>query len=323
MAAMISRGIQISLIFCIGVLATLHSAKAAEYPERTVNFIVGYQPGGGPDILARLIGQKLSDKWGQPVVVQNREGADGSIATSYVAHSAPDGYTISMVTNNLSIPPQGYTLNYDPIKSLAAVTEVAYVPDMLLVHPTFPANNLKDFIALVKSKPGVLNFSSNGENTGPYLAMALFMKETGTKLVSVNYKGSAPLAVMNGEVQATFGAVSSSISQVKGGQLKALAISSHTRYPDLPDVPTVEEAANLASFEVLTWSGVVAPAGTPKGVLAKLRSDIATVIDMPDVRKAMTDRGFVIVNNTQDEFAKVIADDYVRWTALRKTLDSK
>ncbi len=313
------------LMFCT-LTFTIAPALAAGYPERTVHMVVGFSPGGGTDFLARLVAAKLSERWGQPVVVENREGADGTIAEEWVARAAPDGYTVGMVINTHTVTPLIRKLNYDPIKSFEAVTLLESHADVLVINPSLlQVNSLQEFVALAKLKPGQLNFGSGGASTPPFLIMQLLMNRTGIKMVNVTYKGTAPMviAMLGGEIQSMFGSVETTSQQVNARKLKALTVSSKSRSPLLPEVPTVAEALGLSSFDEGTWEGIVVPAGTSREIVGRLHSDIVAVLKTPDVQARFASQGYVAIGNTPEEFSKFITDDIAKWSALLKTLDLK
>jgi tripartite-type tricarboxylate transporter receptor subunit TctC len=316
MASKRTCGLLGAILLGIGLAAQALPASAQSYPNRAVRIIVGFAPGGGTDTLARLIGPRLSEMWKQPVVIENRAGADGSIAAAAVAQMPPDGYTLAMVSNAHTITPSEYKLPYDPIKSFTPVTEVAYVPDILLVNPSLPVNSIDELIALAKAKPGTLNYGSSGSGTGPYLEMRLLSKMAGIDLVHVPYKGSAPavVALLSGEVQLMFGAVSTTLEQVRGGKLRALGISSAEPSPAAPDIQPVGKV--LPGFESSVWYGLLAPAGTPAAVAEKVSADIRAVLAMPEVKDRLAGLGFTIVANTPEQFTGIIASDIKRWSAL-------
>jgi len=256
--------------FALG-LTNLTSAQAATYPERPIRFIVGFPPGGGTDAFARFIAQKLSEKWGQPVVVENRSGAGGTIAADMVAHSPADGYVIHLATGNHTITSLvgEYKLNFDPVKSFAAVTLLGQQPDVLLVNASLPVKSINDFIALAKSKPGQMNYGSTGPGGTPFLEFELFKKVTDTNIVEIPYKGGGELvpALLAGNIHAVLTNIAAALELVKSGRLKALAVCGNVRIPALPDVPTMAEAANLQGFDLTNWYGVLAPAGTPRDIV--------------------------------------------------------
>ena len=303
------------------VCCTTH-AHAQVFPNRPVRMIVGFATGGGTDTLARVVSRRLADPWPQSLVVENRPGADGSIATEIVAKSAADGYTLVMITNAHTITPFQRKLNYDPLKDFAPVTLTATTPNLLVVHPSLPVKTVKEFIAFAKVHGGQLTFGSSGTGTSPYLAMELFKSLTGVNILHAPYKGTgaAVIDLMGGHIQVMFGSVSGTLPFVRSGKLRALGISSVQRWPTLPEIPTVAESG-VAGFEASTWYGVLAPAGTPAAVVSKLQSDIAAVLHAPDVRKQVLDMGFHSVGNSSTEFSEVIRNDLARWGKLIRSLE--
>ena len=297
-------------------------AQAQNYPAKPVRLIVGFAAGGGTDVLARLVSRKLADVWPQALVVENRPGADGSIASEIVAKSAPDGYTLTMITNAHTITPYQRKLAYDPIKDFAPITQTAFTPNLLVLHPSLPVKTVKEFIALARARPAQLSFGSSGTGTSPYLAMELFKLQTATNIVHVPYKGTgaAVIDLMGGHVQAMFGSVSGTLPHVRNARLRALAISSPQRWPTLPEIPTVAESG-VANFEASTWYGALAPAGTPAAITGKLHSDFTAVLKADDVRKSLLDMGFGVIAGTAAEFSDIIRNDIVRWGKLLQALE--
>jgi tripartite-type tricarboxylate transporter receptor subunit TctC len=296
----------------------IHAANVA-FPTKTVRFLVGFAPGGGTDTVARLLAQKLSAKWGQPVVVDNRAGADGTIAENIAAQAPPDGHTIIMVINNHTITASQEKLPYDPIKSFTPISLVASSPQVLAVPPSLGVDTLKDFIALAKAKPNVLNFGTSGSATLPYLSMRLLMNLTGTELVDVNYKGSneAQIALLGGEVQAVFGSITNYVQLAKAGQVKILGVTSRERAAIDPTIPTIAEAGHL-DYDVTGWYGVLAPAGTPPEIVEKLHDDIVEAAQSPDIKKTLTGQGFTVVGSSPEEFDSVIRKEIGMWSELMK-----
>lgn len=309
----------IPLLICAYSAYSVAFAADPGFPTRPVHFIVGFDPGGATDTSARLVARKLSEKWGQPVIVENRPGADSSIAEDFVAHSAADGYTLLWASNAHTIIPNEYKTNYDAVKSFAPVSITVYTPDVLVVNPTaIPVNSVKELIATAKSKPGKLNFGSSGTGSAPYLEMALLMKMTGIDMTNVTYKGGAPtmVALLNGEIQLMFGSAVATSAQVKAGKFKALAIDAYQRIRLMPDLPTVVEATGLKSYQATPWNGVLAPAGTSKEIIGKLHDDLVSVLKSADVQETMSDQGLVPATDTPAEFAKIVADDISRWASI-------
>ena len=310
-----------ALAALIAALLTIAAPAAAQtYPAKPVRLIVGFSVGGGTDLISRIISKKLAETWPHALVVENRPGADGGIATEIVAKSAPDGYTLVMVSNAYTITPFLRKLAYDPVRDFAPVTLVASTPNLLLVHPSLPVRNVKELVALAKSRPGQLTFASSGGGTSPFLAMELFKSITGTNIVHVPYKGSGPAVIdlMGGQIQLMFGAVSTSQPHVRSGRLRAIAISSPKRWPAFPDLPTVGES--IPGFEAATWYGVLAPAGTPPAIVNKLQNDIAAVLQQPDAKAYVSESGFEAIGNTPEQFAQVIQRDMQKWGKLIRAL---
>lgn len=305
------------------LLAAVTGAAAAQpYPAKAVRMVVGFGTGGGTDTLARVLSRKLADTWPQSLVVENRPGADGSIATEIVARAPADGYTLVMVSNAHTITPFQRKLAYDPVKDFAPVTLVGSNPQLLLLHPSLPVKNLKELVALAKLRPNEMAFASSGAGTSPYLAMELLKSVTGMKLTHVPYKGSGPAVIdlVGGHVQLMFGAVSTTLGQLQNGRLRAIAISSPQRWPALPEIPTVAESG-IPGFEASTWYGVLAPSGTPPAIVNKLHTDMVAAITAPDIRKHVIDLGISTIASTPREFAEVIQRDMARWGKLIRSLE--
>jgi tripartite-type tricarboxylate transporter receptor subunit TctC len=294
-------------------------ARAQDYPSQPVRFVVPFAPGGTTDVLARLVGEKLSASLGQQFVVDNQAGAGGNIGTAQVAKAKPDGYTLLMGTVgthaiNASIYPR---LPYDPIKDFAPVTLVATVPNVLVVNPEVPANSVAELILLAKEKPGELNFASSGNGTSIHLSGELFKSMTGVDMVHVPYKGSGPAVVdlLGGQVQMMFDNLPSSAPQITAGKLRPLGVTSKERSPTLPDVPTIAEAG-LPGYEALSWFGVLAPAGTPDAIVAKLQEEIAAALADPAMRERLAELGAVPVGDTPAEFADFISAETAKWAKV-------
>jgi len=310
-----------ALTACVSlILAPGTPAGAQTFPTKPVRLVVGFAAGGGTDTIARVIGKKLADTWPHALVVENRPGADGSIATELVAKASPDGYTLVMVSNAFTITPFLRKLAYDPVKDLTPVTLAASTPNLLIVHPTLPVRSVKELVALAKARPGELTFGSSGAGTSPFLAMELLKSMTRTNIVHVPYKGSNPAVIdlMGGHIQLMFGAIPTVGPHVKSGRLRAIAVSSPKRWPLFPKLPTVSET--LPGFEAATWYGVLAPAGTPPAIVSKLQIDMAGVLQHPEVNSFVTGRGFAAIGNKPDEFMKIIERDMLKWGKLLRGL---
>ncbi len=308
-------------------ISTPHAAAAADaYPARPIRFVVAFPPGGGTDIIARSIAQKLSDRLAQQVVVDNRPGAGGNIGTDIVAKAAPDGYTMLMGSAGpLAINASLFaSMPFDPVRDLAPVTLAASTPNVLVVHPSLHASTVKELIALARAHPGGINFASSGHGTPAHLAGELFNSMAGVKLVHVPYKGAAPALadLLGGQVQLMFSTMPPALPHVKDGKLRALAVTSAKRSPAAPDLPTVDEIA-LPGFEANTWHGVVVPAGTPSDIVGRLNRDIVAILHQPDVVERLSAQGAEPVGSTPEEFAAYIRSETVKWAKVVRESGAK
>ena len=303
-----------ALLLGLALLAgPLHAQEP--YPSRPLKFILPFPPGGGTDLLGRLLAERLSASLGQPVVTENRGGAGGNVGAEAAARSAPDGYTIVLVAPSLAISPTLYSkLNYDPVKDFAPIGLVASVPNVMVTHPSVPANNLQEFIALAKSKPGGMNFGSGGSGTSNHLAGELLNLTAGIKLVHVPYKGVnlAMQGVLAGEVHLVFIGIPVPAPHIKAGRLRALAVLARERSPILPDVPTAAEAG-LGNFDVTTWYGILAPAGTPRPIITRLNAEFVKIMRTPDVRERLATMATDPLSSTPEEFGAYIQAEIAKW----------
>jgi tripartite-type tricarboxylate transporter receptor subunit TctC len=294
---------------------SFNSIQAQEaWPTRPVRFILPFPPGGGTDILGRLIAERLSASLGQPVVTENRGGAGGNVGAEAAARSAPDGYSIVLVAPSLAISPTLYSkINYDPVKDFAPVSLVATVPNVMITQPSLPGQ-LQEFIAFARSRPGALNFGSGGAGTSNHLAGELFNIVTGAKLVHVPYKGVnlAMQDVLAGNVHLVFIGIPAAAPHIKAGKLRALALVAPQRSSALPEVPTVAEAG-LKDFEVTTWYGVLAPAGTPRNVITRLNSELVKIMHSPELKEKLAATGTEPLTSTPEEFAAYIKREIAKW----------
>ena len=299
-------------------------ATSGDYPNRAVRFLVTYPPGGGNDIIARMIAHKLTERLGEPFVVDNRSGAGGTIGTAAAAAAVPDGYTIVLVSTPYAMSPALYkNLSWDPVKSLAPITQVGSSPNILVVHPSVPATSVAELLELAKASPGKLNIASLGSGTPQHLAGELFKMMGKVDIVQIPYKGSAPgiQDLIAGQVQMMFNAMPSTLPHVKSGRLRALAITSKDRSPLMPNLPTVAET--LPGFEVTTWFGVLAPAATPGPIVGKLNQEIVAILQMPEIRSKLADMGVDVVASTPEEFSAYIRSELVKWAAIIKAAGLK
>ncbi len=312
------RILSVLLAVWLSVLS-VPTARSA-YPEKPVRILVGFTPGGGTDTLARLVSVKLTERWGQSVLVENRPGADGDIALEGLMRSAPDGYTVVLASNALTIAPAQRKVSYDPVKTFTPISLAAYSPGLLVVRQSLPVNNMKELIEYAKARPGVLNFGSTGVGTTPYLQMALLMKLTGTKMVSIPFKGTPIAAMVAGDVDLGFSAIPASMPMVKAGKLKALGVTTRTRAALLPDVPTLAEAGYPGN-EANTWYAFLAPGGTPRDIVTKLHNDFTWSMKDPVLGPRIAEMGFVSVLSTPEELLNTLKTDTAMWAELMKTLE--
>jgi len=295
-------------------LSPLAGAQAADYPTRPVHIIVGYPPGGSTDIVARLIGNWLSQRLGQQFIVENRAGAGNNIGTEQVTKAAPDGYTMLLVNPANAINTSLYKkLNFNFLRDIAPVASVIQVPNVMEVNPNVPAKTVPEFIAYVKANPDKVNVASSGNGTSIHLSGELFKMMTGIKMTHVPYKGSAPMLtdLLAGQVQVTFDNLPSSIGHIKAGKLRALAVTTAKRSPELPDVPTVAES--VPGYEASAFFGFGVPHGTPKEVVDKLNHEINEALKDPGMLKKLGDLGGIPVAGTPADFGKFLAAETAKW----------
>jgi len=296
-----------------------------KFPERSIRFVVPFPPGGGNDILARAIAPRLTDAFGQSVVVDNRAGAGGNIGSEFVAKSAPDGYTILMASNQITINPWlDNNVPFDIEKDFVAVALVASVPMVLVVNPSVPAQDLKSFIALVKADPSKFNHSTPGTGTAQHIAFEVFNYSAGVKVTHVPYKGTGPAIadLIGGQVQSAIGTMASLEQHVKAGKLRALGVTTAERSAAMPDVPTIAEAA-LPGFEVPLWYSILAPANTPKDIVAKLSTEIGKALADPSTKERLTGQGFIVSYLNPEQMDAMIKKDLLYWQKSIKAIGLK
>jgi tripartite-type tricarboxylate transporter receptor subunit TctC len=312
-------------VFAAGLFTALcvvgDGAHAQTYPTKSIRLIVPFPPGGPADILSRAIGQKLTDSWGQQVVVDNRAGAGGTIGSDLAAKGAPDGYTLLMgFVGTHAINPSLYSsLPYDVVKSYEPVSLVATATIILVLHPSLPAKSVKELIAVAKSKPGELTFGSPGNGTPQHLAGELFNTMAGVKVTHVPFKGAVPAIndLLGGRISLIFSSAPPALPHVATGKLRALAVTSGKRSSVSPDLPTVAESG-LPGFEVINWYGVLAPARTPKSIVDKLNAEITQIMKMPDVRERLSTVGIEALSSTPAQFAAFIKEETAKWAKVVK-----
>jgi tripartite-type tricarboxylate transporter receptor subunit TctC len=311
----------LAIIWVLPHSAAAADALAAQFPERSVRLLVGFGAGGGTDIAARLISKSLFETWGRSVVVENKPGADGSIAAAEISKSKPDGYNLLFTTTAITITPVQQTQPFDPVTSFEPITLIGSSPSMVVVHPSLPVNSIKQLIALAKAKPGALSFGSSGTGTVPYLATELFRQSTGTDMVHVPYKGGGPavLGILSGEVQLLFNGIGPVFPYVKTGRLKALAVTSPKRQSVAPEIPTMIESG-LPGFDTATWYAVFVPAKTPREIVRKLNADFVKATRLPEIRTNLEQQGFVVEGSSAAELAQLVQSDLARWSRVVKNI---
>jgi len=310
-------------VLCAAALAAATPVSAQTFPAgKPVRIIAPFGPGSTIDIMGRLLSPKLNESLGTPVIVENRPGAGGAIGMDAAAKAAPDGHTLAIgALGPLAMNPVLYPKTpFDPIKDFAAVSLLATGPVAIVVHPSIPAKTIKELVALAKAKPGQLNYGSPGVGSSPHLTGELFKLETGTNLVHVPYKGNAEALtdLIGGQVSIVFSGVPPVVPLVKAGKLRALATTGKTRNASLPDAPTIAEAG-VRGAEVLIWYGVVAPAATPKDIIARLNRDIVKAMATPDLKEKFLQQGVDPETSTPEQFAQLIRDEHARWTKVIRT----
>jgi tripartite-type tricarboxylate transporter receptor subunit TctC len=301
------------------------AAIAAEYPVRTIRYIVPQGAGGSSDTLARLVTQKLSESLGQQVVTDNRPGATGNIGTEIAARANPDGYTLLQVATSLATNPAlSVKMPFDPIRDFAPVTLLSQSPNLWIVHPSLPARNMRELIALAKMRPGEINYSSSGTGSSQHLAGELLKSLAHIDIVHIPYKGSPPALIdlLGGRVVLMCSTIAPAMPLVKSAKLRALAVTSLKRSAAAPEIPTVAESG-LPGYEATAWQGVLAPAGTPRDIIVKLNAELVRVIHLPDVRRQLGDQGYEPAGNTPEQFADYIKSEIAKWTRVIKAAGLK
>lgn len=307
---------------CAATLLTLSASAvlAQSYPSKPVKIIVPFGPGGFTDVVARILGQKLTVAMGQSFVIENKPGAGSMIGTEFVAKAPPDGHTLVIVSSTHVISPWIYkNVPYDPIKGFAAVTKLVDSPYVLLVNPKVPARTVQEFIALAKARPNTLHYASSGNGSAQHLIGGLFVSMTGAPLVHVPYRGSnlAATDLVAGVVESSFAGVPNALAQVPSGRLKALAVTGARRVAQLPDVPTMQEAG-VAGYDASVWLGLLAPAGTPREIINRLNSEIAQIMATPESKKAMFDAGVEVSLSTPEAMTQLMIQELDKWGKVVK-----
>jgi tripartite-type tricarboxylate transporter receptor subunit TctC len=299
-------------------LAAAPYAAAQNYPTGPIRIVVPFTPGGGTDILARLIAQKLNEAWGQPVVVDNRPGASGTVGTAFVAKAAGDGQTLLIMPAGYAGNPSLYKkLPYDQNRELAPVSRLASGPLTLVVHPSLPVKTVKEFIAFARARPGEINFGSSGAGTLPHLSAELFNSMSGVRMVHIPYKGAgaAVTDVMAGRVPVYFMNILQSLSLIKAGKLRALGVTTPERTPIAPEIPSIAEAG-LKGFDMTNWYGLLVPAATPRDVIVKLHAEVGRALNLPELKSRLAEDGMTVVASTPEQFAEFLARETAKFSKV-------
>ncbi len=291
---------------------------AQNYPQKPVRFIVNFPPGGPTDIMGRLGADALARSWGVQVVVDNRAGAGGNIGFEQCAKSPPDGYTLCMMTIAQSIAPSVYTrLAFDPLRDFSYVTLMAVLPSLLMVHPSVPARNARELVALAKARPGALTYASTGNGTSPHMMMELFRSMAGINLVHVPYKGAAPAMIdqISGQIEVAFSTAIAALPFVQQGKVRAIAVSTRERFPPLPDLPTMEQSG-VKGFDASSWNGVVMPAGTARDIVTKVNAELVKMLRSPGMQEKILQQGGIAIGNTPEEFTAYVKTEIDKWAKV-------
>jgi tripartite-type tricarboxylate transporter receptor subunit TctC len=315
---MITAAAIVVLVLLVAAMVTPLGAQT--YPNRPIRFILPFPPGGATDILGRIIGQKLAERLGQPVVAENRPGGAGNIGLEATANAKPDGYTIVLTVQTIAISPSLFKkLNYDPVKDFAPITLVGQIPNVVVVRPALPVRNLKELVAYAKANPKKLNYGSGGTGNANHLVFELLKNLTQIDMVHVPYKGvnQAMIGLMGGEVDMVSIGPPAALPHVQAGKVRPLAVLQKERVPTLPDVPTSKEAG-IENFEVVSWYGILAPAATPREIVNRLNAEWIKIVAMPDTKAKMESAGVEPLSSTPEQFAEFIKAETVRWSKVIK-----
>jgi len=308
------------IIALLGLLALSYGASAQQYPDRPIHLIVPFGPGGFTDVAARILQKELQPVLGQPIVVENKAGAGSTIGTDYVAKAPPDGYNLVMISTTHVISPHLYKdIPYDPVKDFAPIMKLAEGPYVLVVNSKTPYRSVKDLIAAAKAKPGSIDFASSGNGSSQHLVAALFMNMTGARLNHIPYKGSnqAMQDVIGGQVPVSFVGMPNALPNVSSGKIRALAVTTKKRHPDLPNVPTMEEAG-VPGYDATIWLALLAPKGTPPDVVQKINAAVTQVLSKPDARKLMNSAGVNVATSSPEDLEKLLVSELDRWGKVVK-----
>ena len=314
-----------ALVLSTALLAQAQSQAQTPWPSQPVKLVVAFPPGGSTDTTARLLAAKLAEKWGQPVVVENRPGAGANIGTAYVARAAPDGYTMLLATTAIAISPSVYASpGYDALKDLKPVVLISKIPNVLVVNPEVPAKTIGEFIDYAKANPGKLNFAAPGAASGQRMTFEMIKQLTGSDIVMVPYGGGAPAlqAVLAGQVQAMIVNVVEAATYVRAGKVRALATTTARRAPQLPDVPTLAETV-APKLDTSVWQGILVPAGTPAAVVEKINRDVTAALALPDVAERLGSLGMTLVPASPEAFGQFLRDELDTWRGVAQAAGVK
>ena len=305
------------ILFALALLAAL-PAWAQDWPAKPIRFIVPYPPGGGTDVIARIVQSRLGEALGQQVVIENRGGAGGALGTGEAAHAAPDGYTFLFTLSSHTINPLLYKLNYDTERDFTPVTLIVSVPQLIATQPGSPIRSLQDVVKMSKEKPGALNFASVGNGTPSHIAGELIKQRTGIDMVHIPYKGGGPAVAdtLGGQVSFAIVTMPAAMSHVRAGKLRALAVTTLKRNPGAPDVPTVAEALKMPDYEVDSWYALFAPANTSPAIVAKMQKAIVQTIQLPDVKQKLLEQGADTVGSSPEHLGQVVKKELAKWPQI-------
>ena len=315
-----NRSTSLATLLLASVFAASAPVAAQDYPKKQIELVVPFVAGGTTDNVARLIAQRFSESWGQTVIVNNRPGGGSTIGHAVVAKAPPDGHTLLVTTISFAITAVMQKLPFDPIKDFAPVSEFASLPLILVVHPSLPATNLKEFIAMAKSKAGGWDYASSGVGTSPHLAAEMFKSMAGVDMVHVPYKGNAEAmnAFLGGHIKIYFALVPAVLQHVKAGSLRAIAVTTEQRLPYLPDVPTIAESG-FPGYEISSWQGVFAPGGTPRDVVGKINGEVVRLLSVPEVRARISLEGADPVGSSPEAFTERVKSEIAKWTKVARS----
>ncbi|HEV3007600.1 MAG TPA: tripartite tricarboxylate transporter substrate binding protein [Burkholderiales bacterium] len=313
-----------AIVLVWGLVAAM-AAGAQDWPAKPVRFIVPYPPGGGTDVIARIVQQPLSEALKQTIVIENRGGAGGALGTEQAAQAAPDGYTFLFTLSSHTINPLLYKLNFDVERDFAPVTLIVSVPQLIATQPDSPIKTMQDVVAMAKAKPGILNFASVGNGTPSHIAGELLKLKTGIDIVHIPYKGGGPAVAdtLGGQVSMAIVTMPAAISHVRAGKLRALAVTTLKRNPGAPEIPTVAEALKIPDYEVDSWYALFAPAKTPPAIVARMQKEIARTIQLPDVKQKLLEQGGDTVGSSPEHLDRVVKSELRKWAEVVRAAKMK